>query len=86
MGMDLYTAEVRNGDYRAAFDKIAEVQPQSLLVTSTTHFMRERRQIIDLAARYKLPAIYEWPDQVDDGGLMAYGPTSLRAIYARIAA
>lgn len=52
MGIDLYTAEVRNGDYRAAFDKIAEVQPQSLLVTSTTYFMRDRRQIIDLAARY----------------------------------
>ena len=30
--------------------------------------------------------MYEWPDQVEDGGLMAYGPTSLRAIYARIAA
>jgi putative ABC transport system substrate-binding protein len=85
LGIDLFTAEVRNGDYRAAFDKIAEVRPQSLLVTSTTYFMRDRRQIIDLAARHKLPAIYEWPDQVDDGGLMAYGPTSLRAIYARIA-
>jgi hypothetical protein len=63
VGIDLFTTEVRNGDYRAAFDKIAEVRPQSLLVTSTTHFMRDRRQIIDLAARYKLPAIYEWPDQ-----------------------
>ena len=38
------------------------------------------------AARYKLPAMYEWPEQVEDGGLMAYGPTSLRGIYARIAA
>ena len=48
--------------------------------------MRDRRQIIELSNRYKLPAMYEWPDQVDDGGLMAYGPTSLRAIYTRLAA
>lgn len=86
LGIDLVTVEVRNGDYRAAFGQIAEARPQSLLVTSTTYFVRDRRQIIDLAARYKLPAIYEWPDQVDDGGLMAYGPTSLNAVYARIAA
>lgn len=48
--------------------------------------MRDRRQIIELANRYKLPSMWEWPDQVDDGGLMAYGPTSPRSIYARIAA
>ena len=86
LGIDLFTVEVTDGDYRAAFNKIAEVRPQSLLVASTTYFVRDRRQIIDLAARHKLPAMYEWPDQVEDGGLMAYGPASLRGIYGRIAA
>jgi putative ABC transport system substrate-binding protein len=85
-GIDLFTVDVRDGNYREAFDKIAQVAPQSLFVAASTYFMRDRKQIIDLAARYKLPAMYEWPEQVEDGGLMAYGPTSLRGIYARIAA
>jgi putative ABC transport system substrate-binding protein len=85
-GIDLFTVEVRDGNYREAFDKIAQIAPQALFVAASTYFMRDRREIIDLAARQKLPAIYEWPEQVEDGGLMAYGPTSLRAIYARIAA
>jgi len=85
LGIDLFPIEVREGNYRAAFDKIGEVRAQLLFVASTTFFVRDRRQIIELANRYKLPAMYEWPDQVDDGGLIAFGP-SRAAIYARIAA
>jgi putative ABC transport system substrate-binding protein len=85
LGIDLFPVEVREGNYRAAFDKIGEVRAQLLFVASTTFFVRDRRQIIELANRYKLPAMYEWPDQVDDGGLIALGP-SRAAIYARIAA
>ncbi len=32
------------------------------------------RQLIELAAKYRLPAIYEFKDYVQDGGLMSYGP------------
>jgi len=85
LGIDLFPIEVREGNYRAAFDKIGEVRAQLLFVASTTFFVRDRRQIIELANRYKLPAMYEWPDQVDDGGLIAFGPSRV-AIYARIAA
>jgi putative tryptophan/tyrosine transport system substrate-binding protein len=84
LGIDLFLVEVREGNYRAAFDKIEQVRAQLLFVASTTFFVRDRRQIIDLANRHKLPAMYEWPDQVDDGGLIAFGP-SRTAIYARIA-
>ena len=85
LGIDLFPIEVREGNYRAAFDKIGEVRAQLLFVASTTFFVRDRRQIIELANRYKLPAMYEWPDQVDDGGLIAFGPSRV-TIYARIAA
>ena len=85
LGIDLFLVEVREGNYRAAFDKIEQVRAQLLFVASTTFFVRDRRQIIELANRYKLPAMYEWPDQVDDGGLIALGPSRV-AIYARIAA
>jgi putative ABC transport system substrate-binding protein len=35
-------------------------------------FWDYRKRIVDLAARYRLPGIYETSDFVDDGGLMAY--------------
>jgi len=41
--------------------------------------------IIQLALKHRLPAIYEWPDQVEDGGLMAYG-TSRSELERRMAA
>ena len=34
---------------------------------------RDRMQIIERAARYRLPAMYEWRELVEVGGLMAYG-------------
>src|SRR5262249_58118875 len=41
--------------------------------------------IIALAARHRLPAIYQWSEHVKEGGLMAYG-ASLRGLYRRVAA
>jgi putative ABC transport system substrate-binding protein len=86
LGVDVFRVDVRGGDYRAAFDRIATLHPQSLFVAASTFFVRDRMQIIDLANSQRLPAMYEWPEQVEDGGLMAYGPYSLTAIYRRIAA
>ncbi len=34
-----------------------------------------RVRIIELAAKARLPAIYEWPQSARDGGLLAYGPS-----------
>jgi putative ABC transport system substrate-binding protein len=46
--------------------------------------MRDRKRIIELAARHRLPAMYEWPEQVEDGGLMSYG-SDLTATTRRVA-
>jgi len=43
------------------------------VLTSTTLF-GERRRLVDLAAKNRLPAVYPWREGVDAGGLMAYGP------------
>ena len=73
LGITLLLTRVRGNDYDGAFAAIAASRPEALFVAATTFFMRDRKRIIDLAARHRLPAIYEWPEQVEDGGLMSYG-------------
>ena len=82
--LELHEAEVRDGDYVAAFQALAARRPQALVVAGHTFFMRDRAQVIALAAMHRLPAIYEWREQALDGGLMAYS-TSLYGLYQRLA-
>ena len=56
----------------------------ALFVGANAQFYIDRKQIIELAAKHRLPAIYEWPEQGEDGGLMAYG-TSLIGLSRRAA-
>lgn len=85
LGVKLRVTEVRGRDYERAFASLTVERPDALFVGATTYFVRDRRQIIDLAARHRLPAMYEWPEQVEDGGLMSYG-SSLPGTTRRVAA
>jgi putative ABC transport system substrate-binding protein len=44
-------------------------------VLPSPFFSIQRRSLIELAARYRLPAVYEFKEYVEDGGLMSYGPS-----------
>jgi putative tryptophan/tyrosine transport system substrate-binding protein len=44
-------------------------------VLPSPFFDVQRRKLIELAARYRLPAVYEFKEYVEDGGLMSYGPS-----------
>ena len=46
----------------------------ALTVLPSNMFTNERRRLVDLAAKNRLPAVYPWREGVDAGGLMAYGP------------
>jgi putative ABC transport system substrate-binding protein len=59
------------GAFRAARDAGA----QAIHVLPSPFFNVHRRQLIDLAARHRLPAVYEFREYVLDGGLMSYGPS-----------
>jgi len=43
------------------------------MTTSIRVFFAERKRIVELAAKYRLPAIYSNKEYVDEGGLMSYG-------------
>jgi putative ABC transport system substrate-binding protein len=46
----------------------------ALIVLGSSMFFTERRRLVGLAAKHRLPAVYSARDSVDAGGLMAYGP------------
>jgi len=77
LGIQLHITVVGRGleGYQRAFDSMAKARVGALLVPSFPRFFRDARQIIELAARRRIPAVYEWPQMAKDGGLMAYGPT-----------
>ena len=84
LGLVMVVVEVHDSDYARAFAAIAAQKADALVVAGTTYFTEDRKQIIDLAARYRLPATYEWREHVQDGGLMTYA-SSLPALYRRMA-
>jgi len=65
------------GEIDAAFATIAEQRGGGLLQRLDPFLQSRRDQLVELAARYALPAIYERRDFAMAGGLMSYG-TSLR--------
>ena len=58
----------------AAFASIAQEHADAIVVSADAFFYVRRDQIIALAARYAVPAIYELRGFVDAGGLISYGP------------
>ena len=85
LGIELLDVEVRDSDYARAFAAFAALRPDALFVGGSSFFLRDRAQIIQLAAKHRLPAIYEWREHVVDGGLMTYS-TSLAWTHQRVAA
>ena len=47
----------------------------ALNVLSSPMLHLNRRVIIERAAELRLPAIYQWPETADEGGLLGYGPS-----------
>jgi putative tryptophan/tyrosine transport system substrate-binding protein len=62
------------GKIEAVFAMLARAGAQALLVTGSPFFATQRERIVALAARHRLPAIYEASNYTAAGGLMSYGP------------
>ena len=83
--LKLQIVEVRDRDDVArAFRAARDSQAEALDVFSSPILASLYREIIDQAAEYRLPAIYQWREHTEAGGLMSYGP-SLPAIYEQAA-
>jgi ABC-type uncharacterized transport system substrate-binding protein len=62
-------------DLVAAFETMKKEQINGLLVQADALFIAEGQRIVELAAAYKIPAIYRLGEQAAAGGFMAYGPS-----------
>jgi putative ABC transport system substrate-binding protein len=60
-------------EINAAFATVVQLRAAAMLVSSDPFFNSQRDKIIALAARYSIPAIYEWREFALAGGLMSYG-------------
>ena len=45
----------------------------AIMTITTRRFFAQRKRIVELAGKYRLPAIYIQKEFVDEGGLMSYG-------------
>jgi putative ABC transport system substrate-binding protein len=57
----------------SAFITAMQKQVGAIMTTVGSRFFAERKRIVELAAKYRLPAIYPQKEFVDEGGLMSYG-------------
>jgi putative ABC transport system substrate-binding protein len=64
----------------AAFETLVELHAGALMLPSDPFLNSRREQVVALAARYAVPAIYDWREWPAAGGLISYGP-SLPAAY-----
>jgi putative ABC transport system substrate-binding protein len=84
LGVKLLMVEVQNSDYGEAFTNMSADKANALFVLASPILNAARDRIIQLAAKHRIPAIYEWPEHAEIGGMMAYG-SSLTGLSTRVA-
>jgi len=60
----------------STFQTAKQKQVGAIMTTLSNRFFAERKRIVELAVKYRLPAIYPQDDFVEAGGLMSYGADS----------
>jgi len=60
----------------SAFKTAKQKQVSAIMMITSSRFFGERKRIVELAGKYRLPAIYFQKEFVDEGGLMSYGVDS----------
>jgi putative tryptophan/tyrosine transport system substrate-binding protein len=74
LGLQLQLVEVRNpNEFERAFSDMTTGQAEGMFEFPSPMFFSQRARLVELAARQRLPAIYNAREFVQIGGLIAYG-------------
>jgi putative tryptophan/tyrosine transport system substrate-binding protein len=83
--LEVIDAQPDSTGLESAFQTAKQKQVNAIMTTTTPRFFAERKRIVELAGKYRLPAIYFSREFVDEGGLMSYAEESTD-LYRRAAA
>jgi putative ABC transport system substrate-binding protein len=85
LGVKLQFVDVRDRkDIETAFGAASNGRADAVLVLAGSIFNSHRSQVVELALKNRLPAIYPYPEFVQDGGLMTYS-VSITDLFRRAA-
>ena len=85
LGVQLQLVEVRGPDeFDRAFSTMIRERADALMPFPSAMLYLQRRRLVDLAAKYRLPSMYNAKEYVELGGLIAYG-ASITDLYRRSA-
>jgi ABC-type uncharacterized transport system substrate-binding protein len=85
LGIQIQVVEAREvTDFDPAFAAMVKERAEALIVMINPMYNVQRRHIIERAEKHRLPAIYEWKEFVQSGGLLSYG-ADVQDIYRRSA-
>ena len=75
LGITIAYHQVRSkADYSTAFEAIPGEKANGLLAFPEGRTLANVKQIVEFAAKHRLPSMFGWKEYVEGGGLMAYGP------------
>jgi putative ABC transport system substrate-binding protein len=75
LGLKLLSLPVRSlDDFESAFARAKREGAQALITTTSPLINTQQRQVLDFAAKNRLPAMYPNSEFVEAGGLMSYAP------------
>jgi putative ABC transport system substrate-binding protein len=77
LGIELQVLEVAAApeEFDRAFEAAVTARAQALDILSSAFFNAHKETLVELAAKYRLPTMYEHNDFVRTGGLISYGPS-----------
>jgi len=85
LGLKPFFIEVRDPpDFEGAFTAMTKESVEALFVLEDVMLYAQRTRIIELASKHRLPAMYEWRNYAESGGLMSYG-TDFADVFRRAA-
>jgi ABC-type uncharacterized transport system substrate-binding protein len=84
LGLNVVAGRVNgDGDLEQAVQSLVTAGAQAITAQADPFLAGSRERLVTLSQRNNLPAIWEWPDFVAEGGLMSYG-TSIVDAYRQV--